>query len=178
METNPLHFLTLSAGTLRTVWTDAQEFSHSDLTPIEMARELGYSHMFDVLSPVIRHNIPARTLDSLQRKLHGLITRDLGSRDEGKFLRLPELVVLTELELPEMWFPISSPEAKDPMVIQLSHKVCSIYTLIMPQSYVYRLDGRELLVKSFAVDEFHGSKEYRISEGGVFEIEEAVTFNM
>ncbi len=173
-----LHFLISLVGTLRTLWTDAQEFSHPDLTPIEMARELGYSHMFDVLSPVVRHNIPPKTLDSLQQKLHGLIARDLESRDEGKHLWLPELVVLTELELPEMWFPISSPEAKDPMVVQLSHNVCSIYMLIILQGYVYRLDGRELLVKSSGVDESHGSREYRISEEGVFEIEEAFTFNM
>ena len=140
-----------------------------------MAQQLGYSHMFDILSPVIRHNIPARTLDSLQQKFHDLIARDLEGWPEQKYLRFPELVVLTELELPAMFFPIGSPDMKDLVVVQVTRNVRPMAVLINFQGYDYRLDGRELLVKSYGVADHH-SREYRISERGILEIEEAFTF--
>lgn len=42
---------------------------------------------------------------------------------------------------------------------------------------MYRLDGRDLLVKSFGVSDDGSAKLYRISRSGVLEIEEAITFS-
>jgi hypothetical protein len=46
---------------------------------------------------------------------------------------------------------------------------------------MYRLDGRELLVKTLGVgddDDDGNAKLYRISEGGPLKIEEAIAFNL
>lgn len=83
------------------------------MTPVEMARYLGYSHMYDILSPVIRHNLPAWTLEALQAKFHGIIRGELEDEVESLRLRLPELVPLTELEVPEMWFPLGRSSKND-----------------------------------------------------------------
>jgi hypothetical protein len=85
------------------------EFRFPDMTAGEIARELGFSYLSNILVPVIRHYIPARILLDLQDKLHSLIRKDLD--DEAipiEYLRLPELIVLTELQEPEMWFPIQT----------------------------------------------------------------------
>ncbi len=42
----------------------------------------------------------------LQDKFHDLIRKDLGDRVEQEYINLPVLEVLTELELPQMWFPV------------------------------------------------------------------------
>jgi hypothetical protein len=45
---------------------------------------------------------------------------------------------------------------------------------------MYRLDGRERLVKTLGVgdDDDGNAKPYRISEGGPLKIEEAIAFNL
>ncbi|KAF3491819.1 uncharacterized protein GIQ15_01336 [Arthroderma uncinatum] len=125
--------------TLRTIYADPDEFPYPDLTPIEMARYLSYTHMYSLLQPVIRHNIPDKSLDCLQQRFH-------------------DLILLTELEEPEMRFPVGSPDA------------------VNPQGYIYRLDWRELLVKSYGITGPDESKQYRISEAGIDDIEEAIVF--
>ena len=90
--------------TLRTQWTD--EFSYPDLTPLELAQELGYESLYNILSPIIRQPVPAKTLEVLQEKFHVLITDDLGDRVGKEHIRLPVLEVLIELKCPQMWFPV------------------------------------------------------------------------
>lgn len=91
------------AGTLRTRWT---KFSYLDMTPLELAQDLGYSELYAVLAPILRWSVPAATLSSLQRRFHAIIYTDLGDCVESEHMYLPELVVLTELAIPQMWFPI------------------------------------------------------------------------
>ena len=88
-----------ASRTLQTVWTSS-----------EMARFLGFKHLFDVLSPVIHHSVPCATLHKLQQNFHYLIRGDLAGRPDDAHLRLPELELLTELENPEMYFPLKSPK--------------------------------------------------------------------
>lgn len=76
------------------------------MTPLELAQDLGYQSLFDILSPVIHQTIPAETLHGLQRRFHDLIISDLGDRVQREHIRLPILEVLTELEEPFMWFPL------------------------------------------------------------------------
>lgn len=110
------------AGTLRTNWTNPKEFLHRDMTAIEMAREMGYSHLYNILSPIIRHNLPPMALHCLQKQFHDIIRTDLGLQGEANDIRLPELVVLTELEVPEMWFPLKPPDSTGLKVINLLKK--------------------------------------------------------
>lgn len=92
------------AGTLRTRWTPG--FSYPDMTALEMAQYLGYRNLYSILSPVIHQPVPADVLAVLEAKFHELIRKDLGDRVEKEHIILPVLEVLTELEMPQMWFPV------------------------------------------------------------------------
>jgi hypothetical protein len=169
--------LTVNLGTLRTRWTDQNELPFPDMTPVEMARALGFSGLSEILSPVIRHNIPARTLNTLESNFHDIIRGDLGDSVTKTHLRLPELIVLTELKVPFMQFLLHSADGIKLKVVLSLVDSNGRNKLIMLQGYYYLLDGRELLVKSFGTHESGRSQQYRISEKGVIQIEEAVVFN-
>ena len=76
------------------------------MTPLELAREFEASELFDILSPIIRHPVPAATLTALEAQFHSLIQADLGTDVEDEKLYLPVLEVLTELDDEPMWFPV------------------------------------------------------------------------
>lgn len=79
------------------------------MTAAEIARELGFTDLYDILAPIIYHCVPSAVLAMLQTHFHDLIRFDLrGATQELTTLRLPELVVLTELRMPMMWFPLKS----------------------------------------------------------------------
>lgn len=82
------------------------------MTAVEIARDMGYHHLVDTLTPVIRHPLPNDTTGALQQQLHRLLKTLI--REEAVVLRLrfPELSVLTELEYPAVWFPIYKSEAR------------------------------------------------------------------
>jgi hypothetical protein len=107
---------------LRTLWTSSSELPHKSMTALEMARFLGFRHLYDVLSPVLHHTIPHATLDKLQQKFHELIRGHLAGLRDGANLRLPELELLTELQNPEMYFPLKPP--KIAMVSQYPGILC------------------------------------------------------
>ena len=79
-----------------------------DMTAVEIARELGARHLYSILSPIVRHSMPVWTLDALQHRFHNIIREDLGDRVEKEHLHLPQLSLLTELEVPEMHLPVYS----------------------------------------------------------------------
>ncbi|OKL58457.1 hypothetical protein UA08_06368 [Talaromyces atroroseus] len=144
---------------LRTAWTDPAELPYRDMTAAEIAYELGYTHLRAILAPIVYHCIPHDVLTTLQMHFRNLIRKDLyGQSGEIASLRLPDLIVLTELKEPLMWFPLK------PNPLRRS------------RSYLYRLDSRDLLVKSFSVSHDGNPKLYRISRSGVLEIEDAITF--
>ncbi len=90
-------------GTLRTRWTD---YYCKDVTALELAREFGFSYLYDVLAPVIRNPIPFAVLMRLQGQFHNIIHRDLGDRVGKERIYLPQLEVLTEIGNEPMWFPV------------------------------------------------------------------------
>jgi hypothetical protein len=97
------------SGLLRTAWTNSGELPHRDMTAAEIARELGFTDLYDILAPIIYHCVPSAVLAMLQTHFHDLIRFDLrGATQELATLRLPDLVVLTELRMPMMWFPLKS----------------------------------------------------------------------
>jgi hypothetical protein len=108
------------SGTLRTRCADEKTFPFRDMTAVEMARALGLSDLFDILSPVIRYNIPFRTLNTLETNFHDIIGADLGDFVTNEYLRLPELVILTELEAPFMLYLVHTTDDSQPKVIPLN----------------------------------------------------------
>lgn len=99
-----------ASRTLQTVWTSSSELPFRNMTALEIARFLGFKYLFDALSPVARHVVPCTVLHKVQQNFHHLIRGDSTGRPEMAHLRLPELDLLTELENPEMYFPLKSPK--------------------------------------------------------------------
>ena len=95
--------LTPNLGTLRSCWT---EYSCMDMTPLELARELGFSYLYDMLAPVVRNPIPSETLMRLQAQFHDIIRHDLGGRVDEERMYLPVLDALTEIGDEPVWFPV------------------------------------------------------------------------
>ena len=81
---------------------------YEGMTPLDVARSSGFEHLYEILSPVIKHTVPPKTLVVLEQKLHDLILREEGTDDRLAGLRLPDLSVLLELEIMEMWFPVTA----------------------------------------------------------------------
>lgn len=61
----------------QTVRTSPSELPFSNMNPLEIARFLGFKHLFDVLSPVVHHSVPSATLHNLQQNFHYFIRGDL-----------------------------------------------------------------------------------------------------
>ena len=83
-----------------------------DMTPLDLARSVGYEHLYEVLSPVSRHTILPSTILALQQQLHLLIRHEAKADDRLRYLRLPDLTVLLESEVMEMWFPMTALSAE------------------------------------------------------------------
>ncbi|KAF2848222.1 HET-domain-containing protein [Plenodomus tracheiphilus IPT5] len=126
----------ISKGALRTIrtqnWSEGKH-PHRDLTAAEMAQSKRHHHVADILAPVIYHTIPHRTLARLQALFHEMIRADWEHVDD---VILPDLVALTELRVPEMWFPLG--------VQQAVHQVVG---------YRYRIEERELVVTKLGIEQ-------------------------
>lgn len=99
-----------ASRTLRTVWTSPGDLPFRNMTALEIARFLGFKHLFKILSPIIHHPVPGAVLFKLQENFHCLIRDDLADWPVEANVRLPELELLTELDVPEMYFPLRSPK--------------------------------------------------------------------
>ncbi|RAR09006.1 ubiquitin-conjugating enzyme family protein [Stemphylium lycopersici] len=75
-----------------------------DRGSLNIARESGHVHLAGMLAPVIQLTVPHQTLARLQSLFHEIIRADWGT--QMAHLVLPDLVALTELRVPEMWFPV------------------------------------------------------------------------
>jgi hypothetical protein len=80
---------------------------------VDIAVNRGHLHLVPLLSPAYRHPLPQDVLDRLRTHLHRLIHHRSGGGDgDGgdlatrQALRLPDPVVLTELDTPRLWFPV------------------------------------------------------------------------
>lgn len=93
------------------------------MTAAEIARDSGFSDLYNVLAPVIYHCVPSGVLAALQTHFHDLIRFHLrASTEKLANLRLPDLVVLTELKVPMMWFPLKSRSLNRVRVSSLSFR--------------------------------------------------------
>lgn len=129
-------------GTLPTGKTRS-EFRYHDLTAVEIAHELGYSELWDILTPVIHHFLPAKVLIELEIQFHQLIHAELADPSISKNLRLPQLVVLTELENPEMWFPVY-PQSEHGKVRSMQVVSCGTSLMERSRDSCFALTGANL----------------------------------
>jgi hypothetical protein len=73
--------------------------------PVDIAARRGNHHLARVLEPEVKHHVPSDVLAGLRRNLHALITEY--DKSAPRYLRLPELEVLTELDPPVYWIRVS-----------------------------------------------------------------------
>ncbi|KAI0454234.1 hypothetical protein F5B21DRAFT_245680 [Xylaria acuta] len=140
--------------TLRTRWT---EFERLDLTPLELAYDLEETDLQEALCPVIHNPVPSEILGQLQQSFHRLIQRQASHLVDISRLYLPLLKPLTELYTSAVWFPI-----------RCNHPGAG---------YLYRLDGRDLLVQSRNIMAVDYEATYRLADGEIFDVtENAVIF--
>ncbi|KAK2005498.1 HET-domain-containing protein [Colletotrichum eremochloae] len=134
----------IDRGSLRTIRTRVTDdhFTHHDFTAADIARESKQTQLASILAPVIYHPIPYQTLARLQSLFYEIIRADLGV--QMAHLILPDLVALTELKVPQMWFPVG--EQGDPK--------CAV-------GYIYKLEDRTLIVTKLGI-EGKSPKVYKI----------------
>lgn len=74
--------------------------------PVDIAKAKGHTHLFDLLKPVLKRDVPFGVLMRIQSQFHGVIMDRAEKLIQEHKLRLPELSPLLELEKPEMWFAV------------------------------------------------------------------------
>ncbi|KAL4812735.1 hypothetical protein BDW67DRAFT_188418 [Aspergillus spinulosporus] len=146
----------LEHGAFRTLPTGQTrgEFQYADLTPAEIAQVLGYDDIYGILAPVVRHVVPARTQTLLQAKFNEHLLSELADRAQlpAGCIRFPPLSALTELEHPEMWFPIG----------------------FLRRGFLFRLDGREVVVLSIGRARGRPRQAFRVTTTGWTALEDVV----
>lgn len=73
---------------------------------------------------MIYHSVPYQTLARLESQFHAIIKADLGVR-VTRFV-LPDLVALTELQVPEMWFPVGEQSDPKQPFVSLEIRCCDL----------------------------------------------------
>ncbi|KAJ9136861.1 hypothetical protein NKR23_g9467 [Pleurostoma richardsiae] len=132
--------------------------SLKDSTPLDIAKDHEWEHLYDLLSPVVRRPVSHKTIMSLQNQLHDLIRETFGTRPDAHLdcFLFPELDILTEFDRSRMWFPLN-PELLDTREGLAVHMILERNELVVIMRW-----GRGK------------KKNYRISVKGVEEIEQAV----
>lgn len=74
--------------------------------PVDIAKQKEYMNLTKILEPEYKHKVPFDILIKIQNHFHETIRERSTRLVKEENLRLPELVVLLELEMPEMWFPV------------------------------------------------------------------------
>jgi hypothetical protein len=77
-----------------------------------------YTNLADILAPVIYHLTPKNTLARLEALFHKMIRADLGG---ASGLVLPDLLPLTELKVPEMWFPLRHNGGEEDIIVRFQN---------------------------------------------------------
>ena len=97
----------LEYGALKTLRTRTSEFEHPNMSPLELAYDMEVTHLYPILSPVIKRPLPPETMQRLQYNFHRLIRSEVGVRVDSERLYLPVVEALTELDVGEtVWFPV------------------------------------------------------------------------
>jgi hypothetical protein len=123
-------------------------------TPLDVAKEFGWAHLYSLLTPVVHHTIPASVLLGLQKQVNQVFTMAFPSATER--FRVPQVEILTELKDPQLLVPL---EAE----IQNVERLVGMHLF---------LDKREIVAQVVKADGTTGV--YRIREDGWDEIERGI----
>jgi hypothetical protein len=74
--------------------------------PVDVARKRNQVALLERLEPVYKHQVPPAVLIQIQANFHATILGRASNIVDQEKLRLPELVVMLELDEPAMWFPV------------------------------------------------------------------------
>jgi hypothetical protein len=74
--------------------------------PIDIAARQGHRHLFGVLTPEFKQQVPLGILLKVQSHFHGVIRGRVESLVKEHALRLPELEPLLEVDSPQFWFTV------------------------------------------------------------------------
>lgn len=141
------------SGTMTTARTDPIMIKDGIVTALEIAQANQFTALYPILSPVIRQGTPYEVLQALEKQLHNLIRDELGdAKTATEMIKLPQLQLLLELERPEMHMHVDFKKVRGQSVgaVTVRGLICLTW-----QAYEYRLDGRQLYVRSF----IKGSKD-------------------
>jgi hypothetical protein len=119
-------------------------------TPLDVAKEFGWAHLYSLLAPVVHHTLPASVVLGLQEQLHQVFAKAFPGVTEC--FRVPQVEILTELKDPQLWVPLETEKQME-----------------RPIGMHLFLDGRELVAQVVKTDGATGV--YRIREDGWDEIE-------
>ena len=124
-------------------------------TPLDIAKQYGWAHLYSLLVPVVHHPLPASILLGLQSQLCEVFAMAFPSTKN--WFQVPQVEILTELKDPHLWVPLEAEKQVDrPIGIHLF------------------LDERELVAQAVKLD--GTAKIYRIREDGWVEIERGMLF--
>ncbi|HEY1015652.1 MAG TPA: hypothetical protein VGE07_23280 [Herpetosiphonaceae bacterium] len=90
----------LALGAWRSLPTAAGELAST------IARRQGQGPLLEVLEPVYQHDLPHDAVAAIQSQLHLVIRERAARLVNAHALRLPELLPLLELAVPQLWAPI------------------------------------------------------------------------
>ena len=171
--------------------------SSGNHTPLEIAKTFRYSHLYEILAPVIRHPVPAKTLITLENALHELIEHEIHAAGlHVSVFFLSQRLHADNFELTgylSLHHPVprvicddgndlscdilpnrrgggahSGESGMGPIHLFSAHGKLTNPTC--SQGFFIQLDGRELVVRSC-----HENRKFRISEEGhVKRIEEGI----
>ncbi|KAI1177869.1 hypothetical protein F4777DRAFT_587078 [Nemania sp. FL0916] len=88
------------------VWKTVRSFDDARITAYELADKYNNKYLIEHLQPKIIHAVDSSALESLEDQLHRIITEKFGEFISKHAFHMPQLVVLTEMETPELWIPI------------------------------------------------------------------------
>jgi hypothetical protein len=74
--------------------------------PLDVATKKGHSHLEEVLTPVMKRNVPLGVLLKMQFHFHAVIRERARNLVTDQGLRLPELEPLLEFDMLKVWFPV------------------------------------------------------------------------
>ena len=91
------------AGSIKTTDTEGTPLSHSEMTPLEIAKAGGHTEIFSALRPSYKLSIADAIIDELEVQLHEIIYSEMEWDEDS--VNLPLLGVLRESG-GDGWFPV------------------------------------------------------------------------
>lgn len=135
----------------RGAWKLSRTVSNGRMaTPLDVAKEFGWAHLYSLLTPVIQHTVPAIILLGLQTQLDILFFSVFPN--EANYFHPPQVEILTELENPQLWSPLNAEN-------EMLDNSTGLHLF---------LDDRELVAKFIKLD--GSTSVYRISQDNYEEI--------